>query len=105
MTKKELYKKHGISRQAVRARMQKGMSFDEALVAPKEHRKGSLLGSIYNVKQYEAWGEKKTLRQWTEDKRCRVNYHVLYDRIKKGTKIEDAISKEKMCNSNKGTGV
>ncbi len=39
----------------------------------------------------DAFGEKKTLSQWSQDKRCVVSYTGLQSRIKEGWNAEDAI--------------
>jgi len=42
----------------------------------------------------EAFGENKTLAQWSEDSRCKVNYHTLKRRLKLGWLSEDALTLE-----------
>src|SRR5262245_22229455 len=40
-----------------------------------------------------AWGEKKTLAQWTRDPRCKVHARCIHARLLLGWSVEDAISR------------
>jgi hypothetical protein len=40
----------------------------------------------------EAFGDKKTLREWADDPRCKVPYLRLRTRLKKNWSLEDAIA-------------
>lgn len=42
----------------------------------------------------EAFGERKTLSEWAEDGRCRVNQYTLRKRLVRGWEPESAITKE-----------
>lgn len=46
-------------------------------------------------KKYEAFGEKKVLKDWSEDPRCKVALSTIKYRCKKGLSLEKAITKDK----------
>lgn len=41
---------------------------------------------------FEAWGERKTLRGWSKDERAQISLSALYERVRCGWTIEDAVS-------------
>lgn len=48
-----------------------------------------------------AFGETKSLVEWSEDKRCRVSYSMLHDRVRRGWSPEIALVKPKQSNQYK----
>lgn len=45
-----------------------------------------------NIKVYKAFGQSKTLFQWSKDERCKPSYRMLWQRVEQhGWHIEDAI--------------
>lgn len=48
-----------------------------------------------NTKFGEAWGETKSLAEWSEDERCNgISYHTIFDRMSRGWSLEDALTKQ-----------
>ena len=45
-----------------------------------------------NVPKLAAFGEIKTVKQWSEDARCKVGYRTLFGRLKAGRSLEWALS-------------
>lgn len=41
---------------------------------------------------YVAWGEAKTMVEWSEDERCAVAYYALRNRLQRGWHVEDAVA-------------
>lgn len=57
-----------------------------------------------NMPDIEAFGESKNLNKWSLDPRCKISYNSLYNRIKNGMTLEEAISVPKMRNNQKCKG-
>ncbi|WP_405824365.1 GntR family transcriptional regulator [Streptomyces sp. NBC_00838] len=58
-----------------------GWDLERALAQPKSE----------GAKVYEAFGDRKTLREWNEDSRCQVSLTTLRSRIEHGWSIQSAI--------------
>jgi hypothetical protein len=69
-------------------------SNEEAITTPPNLRKKEFSRKIKTVKLVTAFGETKTIIEWSEDKRCKVGYSGLKIRLGKGYSAEDAISLE-----------
>jgi len=48
-----------------------------------------------NNRRVTAWGEEKTVSEWSSDKRCLVNQRTLLERLNRGWEAERAISSQK----------
>jgi hypothetical protein len=68
-------------------RIQHGWSAESSLTAPVSSSRGKRDG---NAMQYEAFGEKKTLREWAQDPRCQVSEMTLRKNIQAGMEMEQA---------------
>jgi len=49
--------------------------------------------AVHSLPFYEAFGEKKAIREWAEDDRCAVPIYKLRRRLRKGWSPEEAISR------------
>lgn len=82
--------RRAISVRTLHQRLSNGEPLEEAMTRPAfkfaetRQRTGEL---------WKAFGEEKTVRQWTQDPRCQVNDRVLRHRLKKGMNPEEAISR------------
>jgi len=68
-------------------RIQHGWSPESSLTAPVSSARGKRDG---NAMQYEAFEEKKTLREWAQDTRCQVSEMTLRKNIQAGMPMEQA---------------
>lgn len=48
--------------------------------------------NMCNSRIYAAFGEHRTLAEWSEDSRCAVNYHCLYARLNSGWEFYKALT-------------
>lgn len=62
---------------ALYSRVSRGWSHEDAIARPS----GVRIARPHNEKVFEAFGETKTLRQWSNDDRCIVRYNTLFDRV------------------------
>ena len=65
-------------------RLERGMSPEAAITTPAR--------KMGRTNLLRAFGEARSLREWTEDPRCRVSYQTLWGRIYDGMDAETAIS-------------
>lgn len=54
-----------------------------------------------NAISVTAWGETKTLGEWSEDSRAAVQYGTIWDRLKRGLPPEEAIASPRRKNQHK----
>lgn len=78
-----------VTRRTFYLRIRAGWPEERALLEPRA--KSGLKGR--GSKSVEAFGESKTLLDWSADSRCRVPYDTLKWRLLKGASPEEAISK------------
>lgn len=71
----------------LRARLRAGMTPEEAITSPPYQAPGNR-----NAIQVTAFGETKNIRRWAQDKRCKVSYYTLVQRIRTGMDPEMAIT-------------
>lgn len=82
-----------ISEHALADRIKSGKwTIEDAITKPSNEKKKELCRSSKSAKMVEAFGEKKSLIEWSEDVRCKVGYSGLKKRIQKGWNPEKAIS-------------
>lgn len=75
--------KSGISRQTVLQRIRRGCSPEDVSSEKRLNSKTRIVS---------AFGEEKSLIEWSKDSRCVVTYHSLFYRLKNGMPPEDAIT-------------
>jgi hypothetical protein len=68
-------------------RIQHGWSPESSLTTPVSSSRGKRDG---NAMQYEAFGEEKTLREWSQDERCHVSEMTLRKNLQAGMSMEQA---------------
>ncbi|MEW5884465.1 MAG: hypothetical protein AB1725_09615 [Armatimonadota bacterium] len=71
----------------LRARLRTGMTPEEAITAPPYQAPGNRNSILVT-----AFGESKNIRRWAQDKRCKVSYYTLVQRIRTGMDPEMAIT-------------
>lgn len=71
----------------LRARLRAGMSPEEAISSPPYQAPGNRNSILVT-----AFGESKNIRRWSQDKRCKVSYYTLVQRIRTGMDPEMAIT-------------
>lgn len=76
---------------ALQKRLRLGWHSEDA-ISIKSGQAGRKYKPKKDSKFYKAFGESKTLFQWSQDKRCKPSYKMLWQRIEQlGWNIEDAI--------------
>lgn len=86
-----------ISKSALAVRLAKGEPPEVALArvsTPSERTRAQ-------ARSFEAFGESKTLVQWSEDPRCEVHYHTLRKLVNSGVPLVKALSKQPVVKPNK----
>jgi hypothetical protein len=71
----------------LRARLRAGMAPEEAISSPPYQAPGNRNSILVT-----AFGESKSIRRWSQDKRCKVSYYTLVQRIRTGMDPEMAIT-------------
>lgn len=84
MTIKQMAAEHGVSYGAVRGRLARGYSLEEAL-DPNYRRKKS----GFKPKMHKAYGRSQTLKEWSEE--TGLSYSKLQNRMRNGLTLEQAI--------------
>lgn len=82
-----------ISPGGIMHRIKSGMSVEDAILAPPKPN-ASEGKSASNALQYEAFGESKSIHQWSYDERCVVGQKTLSHRIHSGWDIERALTSQ-----------
>jgi hypothetical protein len=78
-----------VSMETFFTRIKRGWNIEDAITRSKNNWHKPVLGEII-----EAWGEKKSIEEWTKDVRCKIKLATsLKRRLDKGMRAEEAISK------------
>lgn len=89
----------GITYNCLIKRVTNGWPHEEAIITPPSYstrrspvnKNGNLLGQMPDVEKLTAFGESKTLHEWSKDPRCVVDKNTLWYRKSKGWDVEKAI--------------
>lgn len=81
-----------VSYNTLKTRREKGISGD-ALLAPSKREKNRSGGESGNADLFDFYGEKKTLKDWSEDPRCFVCIKTLKKRIARGIRDQHLLKK------------
>jgi hypothetical protein len=65
---------------------------ENAIITPANATFKEIQRNNGSARQLKAFGEEKSMIEWSEDSRCKIGYSGLKIRLKKGWDIEDAIS-------------
>jgi hypothetical protein len=81
-----------VSKHALADRLKNGKwEVELAITSPPNDFKKEISRNSGSAKKVWAFGEEKSLIEWSEDKRCTVGYSGLKGRLKRGWSIEQAI--------------
>lgn len=79
--------------ETLRSRYRRGnMSFEDAMQLKASANHKEIQRNSKSSRQITAWGETKSIIEWSEDERCKIGYSGLKIRLSKDWSIEKAIS-------------